>query len=203
MEIKHTIGSARQRFWWPGLKSDVMRLCQLCDRCQQRNLRSGSKRTALQQDPVGSPMEGLAFDILSFPDETEAGNTCVLVVCDYFKKWMEAFALPDHKAVTVADTMVTEIFLRFGVPRFIHSDQVPEFMSDLMQELFRLLEINRTALVHIDPNLMGWWNASPGPLSICSQSSVVKILKSGMTSCNTYSVHTGQPSMRALAVLQI
>ena len=46
------------------------------------------------------------------------------------------FALSDHKAPTVADVLLTEVFLRFGVPRFIHSDQAPEFMSDLMTELY-------------------------------------------------------------------
>ena len=53
-------------------------------------------------------MERLAFDILSFPEQTTQGNTCILVICDFFTKWVEAFALPDHKAVTVADILVTD-----------------------------------------------------------------------------------------------
>ena len=89
-------------------------------------------------------MERIAFDILSFPEPTEDGNTCVLVICDYFTKWSEAFALEDHKAATVADVLVTEVFLKLGIPRFIHSDQAPEFMSELMTELHSLLEIQRT-----------------------------------------------------------
>ena len=142
--IKRTLSSTRQRFWWPGMKKDITRWCQYCDTCQRYNRRPGRSRTGLRQDPVGSPMERIAFDILSFPEETEKSNRCVLVVSDYFTKWSEAFALPDHQAETVAEELVTKIFLRFGAPRFIHSDQAPEFMSDLMRGLFRLLEINRT-----------------------------------------------------------
>lgn len=142
--IHRTSRSARRRFWWPGMKKDVIRWCQHCRRCQLHNLRSGARRAALRQDPVGSPMERIAFDILSFPEETENGNTCVLVLCDYFTKWTEAFPLEDHQAATVADVLVTEVFLRFGVPRLIHSDQAPEFMSELMRELFQLLEIQQT-----------------------------------------------------------
>lgn len=126
------------------MKADVTRWCQRCDTCQRHNARGGPKHVKLRQDPVGSPMERLAFDILTFPDETADGNTCILVVCDYFTKWTEAFALSDHQATTVADVLVTELFLRFGVPRIIHSDQAPEFMSELMHELFALLEIQRT-----------------------------------------------------------
>ena len=71
---------------------------------------------------------------------------------------MEAFALPDHKAVSVADTLVTEIFLPFGVPRYLHSDQAPEFIEELMTELSALLEIQHTWPVHIDHSQMASWN---------------------------------------------
>jgi hypothetical protein len=81
---------------------------------------------------------------LSFPVTTEGGNSSVLVVCDYFSKWVEAFALPDHQAVTVADILVTELFCRFGTPRFIHSDKAPEFMGECLTEICRLLEIKKT-----------------------------------------------------------
>ena len=125
--INRTSASARKRFWWPRMKKDVVRWCKHCSVCQRRNLRPGAKRSGLHQEPIGVPMERLAFDILSFPEETTQGNTCILVICDYFTKWVEAFALPDHKAVTVADVLVTEVFLRFGMPRYLHSDQAPEF----------------------------------------------------------------------------
>ena len=38
---------------------------------------------------------------------------------------------------------MTEVFLRFDVPRYLHSDQALEFMSDLITELCQLLEIQR------------------------------------------------------------
>ena len=138
--INRTAFSTRW-FWWPGIMKDVIRWCRHCDVCQLRNLSNGQHQSSLHQEPVGAPMEWLAFDILSFPVETAEGNTCVLVICDYFTKWVEAFSLVDLRAVTVADVLVTEIFLRFGVPRYLLSDQAPEFMSELMTELCELLEL--------------------------------------------------------------
>ena len=61
-------------------------------------------------------MERMAIDILSFPTEKDGRNTCGLVISDYFTKWTEAFELPNHQALTVADVLVTEIFFCFGVP---------------------------------------------------------------------------------------
>ena len=86
-------------------------------------------------------MERMAIDSLSFPTETDGINTCVLVMRDYFTKWTEAFALSNHQAMTVADTLVTELFLRFGVSMVLHTDQGPEFRSDLMRKISELLEI--------------------------------------------------------------
>ena len=65
--INRTSSSARKRFWWPGMKKDVVHWCKHCERCQQRNLRSGPRRSQLHQEPVGAPMERIAFDILSLP----------------------------------------------------------------------------------------------------------------------------------------
>ena len=106
--ITKTVSSAKQRFWWPGMKAEVKRWCQYCDCCQRRNLRQGPKHTTLHQAPVSSPMEEVAFDILSFPEETDNGNKVVPAICDYFTKWTEAVHLKDHQAATVADALITQ-----------------------------------------------------------------------------------------------
>lgn len=155
MGITKTLYNVRRRFWWPGLRGDVESWCSACRPCQMRNQRSGRKRAKLHQDPVGSPWERVAVDILSIPTESQRGNTCVLVVGDYFTKWTEAFALPNHQAVTVADVLVTEVFLRFGVPRILHSDQGREFQSDLIQELCAVLGVTKTRTAPYHPQSDG------------------------------------------------
>lgn len=153
--VKKTLFNVKLRFWWADILADVTRWCHECRPCQFRNVRTGRGRAALRQDPVGSPLERIAMDILSLPVESQAGNTCILVVSDYFTKWTEAFALPDHKAITVADTLVTEVFLRYGTPRVIHSDQGREFQSDLMKELYALLDIQQTRTAPYRPQSDG------------------------------------------------
>ena len=37
LDIKRTSSSAKQRFWWPGMKQDVAQWCKHCDTCQQHN----------------------------------------------------------------------------------------------------------------------------------------------------------------------
>jgi hypothetical protein len=42
---------------------------------------------------------------------------------DYFTKWPEVYTIPNQKASTVADALVTNFFCHFGVPRELHTDQ--------------------------------------------------------------------------------
>jgi hypothetical protein len=42
---------------------------------------------------------------------------------DCFTKWPEFYAIPNKKASTVADALVTNFSCRLGVPRNLHNDQ--------------------------------------------------------------------------------
>ena len=55
----------------------------------------------------------------------------------------------------MADVLVTEIFLWSGVPRYLHFDQAPKFMSELMTELCELLEVQRTRTTPYHPRSEG------------------------------------------------
>ena len=75
----------------------------------------------------------LACDIVGPLPETEKGNLYLLVVTDYFTKWSEAYAVPDHTAQTVADTLVTQWICRYGTMLQLHTDQGRDFESNLFQ----------------------------------------------------------------------
>ena len=141
--VARTAALVKQRFWWPHLLEDVQRWVQECQACQAR--KKGVHRPfPLQQEIADHPMERVGMDILSFTSETDSGKVCALVVCDYFSKYVWAIALDNHKATTVADALVHEVFLKAGLPTTIHSDQGKEFMGEVMSQLSQLLQIART-----------------------------------------------------------
>ena len=72
---------------------------------------------------AGYPMQIIAVDIVGPFSPMQSGNNYVLMVSDYFTKWMEAFAIPNQEAVTVAEKLVEEVFCRFSIPEQLHSDQ--------------------------------------------------------------------------------
>ena len=98
----------------------------------------------MKQTFANASMERVAMDIVGPLPRTANGNEYILVVCDYFTKWVECYALTDHQAQTVADAVVSNFVSRFGVPSVIHSDQGREFESRLFEEVCQLLGIEKT-----------------------------------------------------------
>ena len=87
-------------------------------------------------------MERMALDIVGPLPRTKQGNKYILVVADYFTRWVEVYGLPNTEASTVAKVLVNEWICRFGAPYAIHSDQGRNFESQLFAELCTLLGIH-------------------------------------------------------------
>jgi len=62
---------------------------------------------------------------------------------DRFSRFPEAFGIPDKKADTVAQVLVEQIVCRYGCPRTLLSDRGGEFLSELSNETYRLMNIKK------------------------------------------------------------
>ena len=75
---------------------------------------------------------------------TPNGNTCMMVVTDYYTKYTKVFPLSNHTASTCAEAFVKGWVLSLGAPLMLHSDQGPEFESALWSEMCHYLAICKT-----------------------------------------------------------
>ena len=94
--------------------------------------------------PVGAPLDRLGTDLLGPLPLTPRGNRYILVVTDYFTKWVEIFPVLDQTAVTSAEKILNEVIARYGCPLDLHSDQGRNYESAIFAELRCLLEIWKT-----------------------------------------------------------
>ena len=153
--VSKTISRVKQKFYWPGLQSDVRSYIAGCEACSKRKGPIPIKRAPMQIVRSGYPMERIAIDILGELPQTAKGNKYILVVSDYFTKWTEALPLPNIEACTVAKILVDEILCRFGIPQKIHSDQGRQFESNLFREMCKLLGIDKTRTTPYHPQSDG------------------------------------------------
>ena len=125
-------------------------------------------------------MERIALDILGPLPESKNGNRYILVMCDLFTKWTEAYPLPDQEAQTVAKAFVDCFVSRFGTPLQLHSDQGTNFQSKLFHELCDLLHIKKTRTT----KRMEQSRDSIVLSQLCCQCIVKRINTDGMNICN-------------------
>ena len=97
------------------------------------------------------PFEKLSWDIMGPLPTSSCGNKYILVVTDLFTKWVEAFPLAKTDSVTLAKVLVNEIVCRYGVPRYLHSDQGANLVSEVIKSLCAALGINRTQTTAYHP----------------------------------------------------
>ena len=133
--VAKTPSRVRERFYWVQCRHDVREWCRNCDLCAQKRGPQKKIKAPIAKYNVGSPMERIAIYVLGPLPITETGNKYILIVADYFTKWVEAYPMPNQEATTVAELLVREFISRFGVPLLIHSDQSRNFESELFAEM--------------------------------------------------------------------
>ncbi|XP_063888604.1 uncharacterized protein LOC135115599 [Scylla paramamosain] len=74
----------------------------------------------------------------------EMGRKMLLAIIDVFSKFALAIPTKNQKATTVGKILVEEIFNRFGCPEQIHSDQGKNFEGQLVQELCKRYQVNKS-----------------------------------------------------------
>ena len=99
--------------------------------CATRKRPVTKPKAPLQKYIVGAPLERVAVDVLGPLPITEDENRYILIIGDYFTKWVDAFPIPDQEATTVAEILDQRFVTLFGVPHQLHSDQGTNFESNV------------------------------------------------------------------------
>ena len=142
--VGKTAQKIKQHFYWYRMDEDVKIHLRQCDTCSANRRPSHKPKAPLKDYLSGSPMDRIAIDILGPLPCSRRNNSYILVVADYFTRFVEAYPIPDQQAETVAHELVHQFVSRYGVPLELHSDQGRNFESSLFQQICEMLEIKKT-----------------------------------------------------------
>ena len=84
------------------------------------------------------------MDIIGPQSQTPRLNRYILVISDYFTKWVEAFPMKNMEAPTVAKVLVDEFIGRYSVLDVIHTYQGSNFESIFIKNLCSMLGIEKS-----------------------------------------------------------
>lgn len=163
---RKTLSRLTSRFYWPHMRRDVINYVQACTLCQQYKPTNQKPGGLMKPIIVSEPWHTVGIDITGPFTKTRRSNRFILVVVDYFTKWVELFPLQSVKAKIIAQTFLDEVICRFGFPIRVISDNGVQFLSNIFTQLCELLGINhqRTPLYHPQSNLSERINRTLKPL---------------------------------------
>ena len=129
----------RQGYYWPTILKDAIGLVRRCKICQEH-----AKISRLPSEPLTSitspcPFQQWGLDILGPLPIGKGQCKFIIVVVDYFTKWVEAEPLAIITEQKIRNFVWRAIICRFGIPRALVSDNGKQFdsakFSDFCAEL--------------------------------------------------------------------
>ena len=155
LAFRRTLYRVRDKFYWPSMVDDIKEYCKACTECaMQRRVKN---KTFLNSfDLTSAPNEVIGMDFLGpIRPSSIGGNNYVLVMTDYFTKWVEVAALPDTTALTTCKSLMEKIVLRHGPPKIIVTDRGSNFTAELFRELSKALGVKHRTTTAYHPQSNG------------------------------------------------
>jgi len=130
----------RRTSYWKGMTNDIRRFLKLCTICQLKKKNETPNPTEKYATQVEAPFTHLGLDIIGPLPITERNNQYIIVVVDYFTKWVEA---EPTATVTAKDVVyfLTKVFARHGTPSVITTDNGTQFSADFTKIFLDLYDV--------------------------------------------------------------
>ena len=133
---KRTILIFQERFFWPGMVTQIKDYISKCKVCLCRKTLPSLNKTVMHHRPKAKyPMDILSLDHLVI--DSSVGKIKVLTIIDEFSKFLYIIPVRNEKSSTTADAINKNIFLKYGLPNVIHTDNAPSFCNKVVAKLLR------------------------------------------------------------------
>lgn len=149
--VERTLHRLSSKFYWPGMRQYVADYIKKCVPCQRYKVDIRKPAGLLQTPATTRRFEVVAVDLFGPLPETPGKNKWILIVEDVCTRWVELFALQSATSADCAKTLIVEVFLRYGVPRRILSDNGVQFISEVMQQVCHTFGITQSLTPRYHP----------------------------------------------------
>ncbi|CAM4822352.1 unnamed protein product [Rotaria magnacalcarata] len=137
--------------YWESMRKDVFNYISACQLCQQFKYNNAPTASPMQLHSVNEPWHTIGMDIMGPLPTTARQKRFLLVIMDYFTRWIELFPLNSITSIDITNILTNEIFSRYGLPKHIVSDNGPQFISNLFKNFCNALGIKQYLTVNYHP----------------------------------------------------
>lgn len=141
--VNRMTNNIKRKFYWPGLDKDVSEFVSKCTTCQKMKQHKYVKEPLVITTTATHAFEKIFLDIVGPLEKDLEGNSYALTIQDELTKFVEAYPLVHKDTVSVARALVNKFILRYGIPNIIATDRGTEFVSATMEQVCKLLQIEK------------------------------------------------------------
>jgi hypothetical protein len=136
--VKKTTARIQRRFKWPRMVKEIREYIRNCELCVKRKGGGDNKSPLNPIPPPDHVWQCMAMYIMG--PLTPSGindHKYILVMGEYLTRYVTVASMPDETAESVAKAFIVNIITRHGVPETVLTDQGQNFMSKLMECLYK------------------------------------------------------------------
>lgn len=133
--LKETSKKICERYFWGWMYRDIQKYIHDCIPCSLAKPRQMQEPAPMHARSPSKPFEMLSVDVLGpYPDAVKTKNRFIVIIEDVFSKWVEAVALPEVLGRDIVEALETLITCRYGYPKYLVSDNGPQFKSKVLRK---------------------------------------------------------------------
>lgn len=133
---KKTFERLKELYFWPKMKhscNEYVKRCEVCKRHKSSQLKAMGFMG--EQRRISAPMEIVSSDLMGpFPSSSSGFQYVVVTLC-LFSKYVWIRPLTAATANGVASHLENDVFLRYGAPKILLSDNGVQYKNKLIREL--------------------------------------------------------------------
>lgn len=153
--IFKTYWKLRDQFTWPKMKADVASYIRRCLVCAEHKPEQKAPAGQMGNIPnIKYPWQMLSLDFVGPLPRSTSGHKYILSVTDYFSKYVLFFPIRTANSKTLTRIIEEEVFLVYGVPQFLGSDNGKQMISHDFKKLAQKYKVHlfNTAYYHARSN---------------------------------------------------
>lgn len=140
--VDRTLNKIQKFFYWPHMAADIRRYVSNCKVCKAVKAPNECLTPTMGgMKPASQPWELISVDWVGPMVRSKKGNTVILVIVDWFTKYVIAEPFRTAETAAMIAFMENYVFLKFSTPRIVLSDNGSQFTSQAFASLLRRYKI--------------------------------------------------------------
>jgi hypothetical protein len=125
-----TLSRVSEYYYWPKMRKDIVKFVRQCSVCASHKSPNVARPGLMgEYKNINFPFQLISTDLCGPLPRTKSGNQYLLVVVDWFTKYVLVKPLAKATSKSIINFIENEVFLKYGVPQIIICDNGSQYIS--------------------------------------------------------------------------